>query len=129
MKGRLTKFDEERAAIILEKIAEGLTRECVAALAGVTDRTLRSWVARGGKGEEPFASFSSALKKAERGAEAYHVAIVKKAGDKHWYASAWWLERKFPESWGKDTEIMREIIAEFRKRKKRVGNKKQTSNP
>lgn len=95
-------------------------------------------------------SFLSGVKKAERDAEARNIAIVQKAAqggqvverktvtrtkrdgttetevtEKYsrgeWTAAAWWSERKFPESWGKDTEILREIIAEHRRRKKADG--------
>lgn len=124
-RGRETKYDDDRAKIILDGVGEGLTRDCVAELAGITPRTLYSWIRLGASGIEPFVSFSSAIKKAERQAEAHHIGIVKKAAEKSWFASAWWLERKFPESWGKDTETMREMVAEYRKRKKARAGKKQ----
>jgi len=75
-------------------------------------------MSRGRKGEEPFVSFVSAVKKAERDAEALAVKAIRTAGKKNWTAYAWWLERKFPEAWGKDTELLREIVAAYRKRKR-----------
>lgn len=113
-----TKFNDERTQQILADLSDGQTRACAAARAGITDRTMQNWMARGRRGEEPFASFVSSVKKAERDAEALAVGEIRKAGKKNWTAYAWWLERKFPESWGKDTELLREIIAAYRKRKR-----------
>jgi hypothetical protein len=76
-------------------------------------------MARGKKGDVPFVAFAAALKKAERKAEGRMVGVIRKAGRTNWTAAAWYLERKFPESWGKDTEILREMLAEYRKKKGR----------
>jgi transposase-like protein len=119
--GRDTKYDAERAAIILKVISRGNTRANAAEQAGIGERTLREWVARGKKGDPTFAAFSAALKMAERKAEGRMVGVIRKAGRTNWTAAAWWLERKFPEAWGKDAEILREMLAEYRKRKKDDG--------
>jgi transposase len=119
--GRDTKYDAERAGIILRVIARGNTRANAAGQAGICERTLRSWVARGNRGEAPFAAFAAALKKAERKAEGRMVGVIRRAAPTTWQAAAWWLERKFPEAWGKDTEILREMLADYRKRKKADG--------
>ena len=116
-RGGQTKFDDGRAASILVDLASGQTRACAAGRAGISERTLARWMALGKEGEEPFASFVSSVKKAERDAEAEAVLEIRTAGRKNWTAYAWWLERKFPESWGKDAELLKEIIAEYRKRK------------
>jgi hypothetical protein len=144
MSGRDTKWSDERQAQILADLAAGTSRKCAAERAGVTERTLYRWLARG-KGPdraEPFVSFLSAVKKAERDGE--HLAVrsllsigrggqvlrrtvrTHKDGSEsvtehfargEWTALAWWLERKFPVEWGKDNEILRQIIADFRKKK------------
>ena len=49
------------------------------------------------------------------------VGVIRRAAPTTWQAAAWWLERKFPEAWGKDTEILREMLADYRKRKKADG--------
>ena len=112
------KFDEHREAAILRDLRTGQTRACAAERAGISERCLRYWVSRGKAGEAPYVSFAAAVKKAERDAEARAVRTIRKAGKKHWVAYAWWLERKFPESWGRDAEILREILAAYRKRKR-----------
>lgn len=112
-----TKWNEERQRSIIEDLADGQTRACAASRAGISERTFRYWISRGNKGVVPFVAFVAAVKKAERDAEAEAVKEIRLAGKKNWTAYAWWLERKFPESWGKDTELLREIIAAYRKRK------------
>jgi hypothetical protein len=142
--GRDSKFDDDRRAKILADLAAGTSRKCAAERAGVSDRTLRRWLARG-RGparEEPFVSFLSALIRAERDGELSavkqllaigHGRILVKRTVRHkrdgtevvtetfnrpmWQPLAWWLERKFPVEWGKDNEILQQVIADFRKKK------------
>jgi heptaprenylglyceryl phosphate synthase len=109
MANRETKFDPDRAKSILADLATGNTRACAAGRAGVTDRTLRNWIARGKRGKKPFVSFVSAVKKAERDAEAFAVRSIVAAGRKNWTAHAWWLERKFPEDWSTNRAEVRAL--------------------
>ena len=89
MANRDTKFDPDRAKSILADLATGNTRACAAARAGVTDRTVRNWIARGKQGKKPFVSFVSALKKAERDAEAFNVRLILAAARKNWTAECY----------------------------------------
>jgi len=113
-----TKFDEERQRRILMDLADGQTRACAAERSGISERTLSHWLTQGRRGVEPYVAFVALVKKAEREAESEAVREIRTAGKRNWTAYAWWLERKFPESWGKDTELLREIIAAYRKRKR-----------
>ena len=45
--------------------------------------------------------FFEAIKKAEAQAEARNVAVIQTAARDSWQAAAWWLERKYPQEWGK----------------------------
>jgi hypothetical protein len=52
--------------------------------------------------ETPFAEFADAIQKAQADAETRNVALIAKAAqDGTWTAAAWWLERKYPERWGR----------------------------
>src|SRR3954451_5857658 len=77
MTGREPKLDDDRQARILKDLAEGQTRACAAERAGISERTLLRWMARGRKGEEPFLAFMSGVKKAERDAEALAVRSIR----------------------------------------------------
>ena len=53
------------AALIAAKHA-GMSQADAAAAAGVPERTLYDWLARGKRGEEPFATFHALYRAAER---------------------------------------------------------------
>lgn len=107
---RPTKYTKARAATICGAIKAGNTRKVAAALAGVGESTVFDWLAR-------FQSFRSAMQKAEAEAESHHVdRIVQAANDGTWQASAWWLERRRRDDWGRRvtldlSEEIREMVA------------------
>lgn len=102
-KGRPSKFTPERIETLLRHIAEGNYIDTACRLADVDYTTIRHWVMLGerdGKGQ--YWEFAKQLKLAEAQAEADRVASIIKAGKfDDWKANAWYLERKYPERWGK----------------------------
>jgi hypothetical protein len=60
-------------------------------------------------GDEPFVAFVAELTKKEAEAVVRAVEQVRLAGAKSWQALAWWLERKHPEEWSADREVLREL--------------------
>jgi len=99
------------------------------------------------KSEQPFVDFSDAVEKALAEAEVRDVAIIAKAAEEQWQAAAWRLERKFPDRWGrkviehkgslevkndesikqieqqlKQDDESRELLKEFFRRSKKIGN-------
>lgn len=103
---RPSKFTPEARAAIIEAIAEGNTRAVAAACAGVDVSTFYRWMA---EGEEALTGqrreFFEAVKKAEADAIAAMVAIIRKAAPTSWQAAAWWLERKYPDEWGRKDRV------------------------
>jgi hypothetical protein len=76
--------------------------ETAAAFAGVHKSTLYEWLKKGAKSKSGiYKEFSDAVKKALAEAEVRDVAIISQAAKESWQASAWRLERKFPDKWGK----------------------------
>src|SRR5260221_12746645 len=97
--GRPTKFNADVQQRICEAIALGLTHEQAAASAGITRETLRQW--RNAK-----LAFSADLEKAEiTGMSARLERIQMAAKDGAWQADAWWLERRFPDQWGRRERV------------------------
>lgn len=93
--GRPTKRTPDVKGKILKALRDGNTRTAAAGAGGINQDTFFSWL-------REFPEFSESVKKAEAEAEAAHVAVVKKAGkDGTWQASAWWLERRRHEAWGR----------------------------
>lgn len=110
--GRNPKLTDEIRKSILGDLATGNTRACAAARAGVSDRTLRRWLAAGRAGRAPYVSFLSAVKKAEQDAQAFCVRTILAASKKSWQAAAWFLERRYPTEFGSN----RAELAELRRR-------------
>lgn len=93
--GRPTKRTPDAKKKILKAIKDGNTRAAAAGIGGIGQETFYSWMR-----ENP--EFRESIKKAEAEAEAAHVAIIRQAGiDGTWQASAWWLERRRHDAWGR----------------------------
>lgn len=97
----------------MEALAAGNTRRTACQLAGVSEDAFARWLAR-------YAGFAEAVQRAEAEAEAHHVANVKRAADDGtWTASAWWLERRRSDDWGRRDKV--EIVNSIREMVRRDG--------
>ena len=74
---------------VLNHVAAGLTVRDACRMAGVGRSTFYAWLAAD-KG------LRSRLRKAESSGVAEHLANIRRAAEKDWRASAWWLERRHP---------------------------------
>lgn len=107
MAGRLSKYTPERRDRILQAIRAGNTRKASSAYAGIDQDTLIRWMHR-------YVDFADAVTKAEADAEVAHVANIAQAAKMgNWTASAWWLERRRHEDWGRKDRV--EIISTVRR--------------
>lgn len=98
MRGRPTKLTPEVRARLCEALRGGNYRETAALWAGVTPETLARWMQKKG---ERFDQLRKEVLEAERAAEVRAVALVMKAAAADPKHAQWWLERKFPERWGR----------------------------
>ncbi len=107
MAGRPTKLTPATQAKIVQAIVGGNDITVAAAYAGISKQTFYTWLERGRKAKTgPFADFVDAIEKAQADAEARNVALIAKAAqDGTWTAAAWWLERKYPERWGRKERV------------------------
>jgi transposase len=97
---RPTKFTPQVQARILDAIALGLTYEQAATSAGVHEESFRKFRLRN-------AEFVGALKKAEIDGMTARLERIQMAAvrDGAWQADAWWLERRYPDQWGKRERV------------------------
>lgn len=106
-RGRPSKFTNEIKDNICEYIAQGNYLDTACRLAGVDYSTFRGWMVKGeheGKGE--YFEFLRQVRLAEAQAESERVRLILQAGRlDDWKANAWYLERKYPERWGKKDHI------------------------
>jgi len=96
---RPSKRTPEREAKILDLLRAGNTRSTAALACGVGYSTFCEWVAK-------FPELAEQVKAAEAAAETLHVQNILNAASKgSWQASAWWLERRQYDSWGRKDRI------------------------
>jgi transposase len=117
--GRPTKLDAERQERIVLLLRQGNYVETAAALAGIDKTTLYDWLRRGMRARDlaaadkeveerelPYAEFSHAIERALAEGEAFHLSIIAKAASEGvWQASAWTLERRYPDRYGRRERI------------------------
>jgi transposase len=101
--GRPTKLTPALQQKICDAVRAGNYLETAAAFAGIDKTTFHRWMRRGARGSRGvYRDFSQAVEKALADAETRDVALIAKAAaDGAWQASAWRLERKFPDRWGR----------------------------
>jgi len=102
---------EAKTGKICECLRLGMSKSASAKAAGISNQLLSFWMKRGEETTEEdgtgFHTFFQRISQSITGCEEEHLKVVAKAGmeDGDWKASAWLLERRFREQWGKKTEI------------------------
>lgn len=102
----LGKFSHSRIEKLLQGIEEGLTRERACMMVGITRRTLSAWLKEGREDIENDRATEKAelverMERAEVEFEKRHLCNIEDWSAKRWEASAWLLERKWPEAYGR----------------------------
>jgi len=102
------KLTEELIEKAYKLIAAGNYQKQVAQYLGIGERTWYRWLQKGETAKSKrsiYRQFWQAVKKAEAEAAIRNVAIVQKAAQETWQAAAWWLERRYPEEWGRKDQL------------------------
>ena len=71
-----------------------------AASVDVSPRSVRRWLREGDLRERVAELRATQNEHADATDEARLVVLLLKAAEHDWRASAWWLERRWPERWG-----------------------------
>jgi len=104
--GRPPKLNDETHEIIIMALRAGNYLEVAAAHAGVHRETVFAWLRKGKEQSSGiYHNFHHAVTRARAAAEIRDVANLAKAGSEDWRASAWRLERKHPDRWGKQDKL------------------------
>ena len=96
--GRHSKYTPEVVESICTFLRQGNTRKTSAICSGIAERTFYEWM-------EEFPQFSQSIKRAEEEAVAHHVQTIHKFSQSNWQASAWFLERRRKEDFGKQDRV------------------------
>lgn len=101
--GRPSKFTEDVRTSIIDSLKAGSTYDQAALVAGIAPSTLYDWKAKGESGEPEFSEFLEEIKTAEAKGDLDLLKRIRSASidPKFWTAAAWILERRHPETWGK----------------------------
>ena len=106
--GRPDKADDERMKKILDGIKAGLSYQGACGLARVHYTTFLRWKQHGEKVTSgKFRKFYEELNYAEAVAEAEMLKRIKQDPDTKY--ACWILERRYPDRWGKKSQIKQEI--------------------
>ena len=97
--GRPSKLTKQVEADLTVLLAQGVPVKLAASATNVSPRSVRRWLTEGDL-RERVAEVRAAERTPtdEATAEARAVVLLLRSGD--WRASAWWLERRWPERWG-----------------------------
>jgi len=94
---------------MVEAIKNGNYASTAAEAAGIGKSTHYQWIEKGEQGLKPYAEYAEAIKRAEAEAEMNAVKVIQAASRENWTAGAWYLERKFPDKWGRKDKLTQEI--------------------
>ena len=107
--GRRSKLTAEVQEKIVRVIRAGNYAYIAAEYAGIGQSTFYRWMEQGeAQTAGPYREFREAVKAAEREAEIRAVATVQQHMGKNWQAAMTYLERKFPQRWGRRLDVTTE---------------------
>lgn len=108
--GRRLKLTPEIQTKLSSAIAAGNYHEVACDLVGVGTTTFYNWMKKGEKSSSgKFREFWESIKKAEAVAEAKRIKLITDAAEQNWQAAAWYLERRYPNKWGRQTRVEKQI--------------------
>lgn len=99
-RGRRPKLTPEVCWAICEALSQGAPLRTAAAAAGIGKATLHRWLARGrAETEGPYRDFRDRVREVSMLVHVHAVASIR--ASKSWRAHAWFLERRYPRTWGR----------------------------
>ena len=112
---RPSKLTPEVQERICQAIRAGNYYEAACAYAGIDYSTFRRWIVKGEKAKSgKYHNFCEAIKRAEHEAEVRMVAQWQKHMPENWQAIATFLERRYPDRWGRRMDVRQDIKQEVK---------------
>ena len=100
--GRPSKLTTTTKRRILKALRQGSSQARAAAYGGISEDCFYNWMRKGEAAKSgEYLKFYEEVKKAREDAYQDHVANIKLASSNHWQASAWYLERRHPDEFGR----------------------------
>ena len=105
--GQRTQRKVLRRDAVLELVRQGCTHKVAALRAGISESTFYAWVSKGKAAKSGlYRDFADDLELAEAVAEGTLTLQMRAHAARDWRATAWMLERRFPETWKEQREIV-----------------------
>jgi len=98
--GRPSKLTAQRRDDLTLMLAHGVPIGVAARSVDVSPRSVRRWLTEGDLRERVAELRSARRVEPDAISEARLALLILKASEHDWRASAWWLERRWPERWG-----------------------------
>ena len=106
MAGRQSKLTPKLIEEAYELLKEGHYARTVSQYLGIPEGTWYRWLSEGEQEEEGLRrEFREAVKRAETEAEIRNVKFIQDAAITDWKAAMTYLERKFPDRWGRRERV------------------------
>ena len=100
----MAKFNEKNIEIILKARKSGLNQKECAEVAGINEFTLYKWLNKGKKAKRgKYRDFYNDFQMAKNKNKLFHLKKIHEA--EAWTASAWYLERVYPEEFGRKDRV------------------------
>ncbi len=103
--GRRTRLTPEVMRVITNVIAKGGSDKAAYEAVGIGETTFYAWLKKGEvarRSDSVYREFWEGLTRARSLHQMYHLGTINAAADKgDWRASAWILERRYPDVYGK----------------------------
>ena len=101
---KIAKFNEKTIEIILKARESGLNQKECAEVAGINESTLYKWLNKGKKAKRgKYRDFYNDFQMAKNKNKLFHLKKIHEA--EAWTASAWYLERVYPEEFGRKDRV------------------------
>ena len=113
------KFGSKLTKELCNRICDGLRKgnyvtTCCRAN-GISAATFYNWKRWGEEGKEPYATFLDKVEEAEAEGEMLHVEVIHDQSlSGNWLSSAWLLERKYPQRFGKREQMALQTDNDFK---------------
>jgi len=118
-RGRPPKLTARLITNLSNSVRSGAYLETAAAFAGIAAVTLREWLRKGARircdyeennvrpvgHDNLLYELSIEMEKSMAAAAMRHVLNIAKHAENEWTASAWWLERRYPDQWGRRNRL------------------------
>ena len=116
--GRPTTLTEEISAAIIKDVSETLSINFAAEAQGIPRSTVASWMTHGyadaAEGKDTlFSRFSKGIKQARAGYVHDAVKDIRHGGS-GWQGTAWLMERCCAEDFGKDSELYKQLLQDYK---------------